>query len=294
MIHSLHFRNLSIIAPVLALACHRSEKLPSDVMAQVGEATITREDLKSFLAFPTKGTVSVQAAPLGLEQTVLRKLIVLELFVREAHRVGFEKRHQYPANKDVSVYGKKEWLANGLLQETTFPPLPDATEEERRSYYDAHHEEFTIPDRIRASAVIVGDEAAAARLRGDKRMLQDAGSKDFIALVNESCTDDAIRSHGGDLGWVLKSNNHGWQPRNLVEAAGRLKNIGDISPPIKADHGWAILKLTDHHAAELLAYEAIKDDVGNSVKMVKFAQQTEDFIAQLRSKVTVSVYEDRL
>jgi len=43
-----------------------------------------------------------------------------------------------------------------------------------------------------------------------------------------------------------------------------------------------------------LAYEAIKDDVGNSVKMVKFAQQTEDFIAQLRSKVTVSVYEDRL
>jgi hypothetical protein len=35
------------------------------------------------------------------------------------------------------------------------PPLPEATEEERRSYYDAHHEEFTIPDRIRASAVIV-------------------------------------------------------------------------------------------------------------------------------------------
>jgi hypothetical protein len=28
--------------------------------------------------------------------------------------------------------------------------------------------------------------------------------------------------------------------------------------------------------------------------MIKFGRQTEDFIAQLRSKVTVSVYEDRL
>jgi hypothetical protein len=278
----------------MALACHRSATPSSDVLAQVGEVTITKEDFKSFFGFQTKGTVSVRGAPPALKEMLLRKLVALELLVGEAQRVGFEKRHQYPADKDISIYGKKEWLANGLLQETTFPPLPEATEEERRSYYDAHHDEFTIPDRIRASAVIVGDEATAARLRGDKRMLQGAGSKDFIALVNESCTDDAIRSHGGDLGWVLKSNNHGWQPQDLVEAAGRLKNIGDISPPIKADHGWAILKLTDHHAAQLLAYEAIKDDVGNSVRMVKFGRQTEDFIAQLRSKVTVSVYEDRL
>jgi hypothetical protein len=57
--------------------------------------------------------------------------------------------------------------------------------------------------------VIAGDEATAARLRNDKRMLQDPGSKDFIALVNEFCADPLIRSHGGGLGWVLKKGNRG-------------------------------------------------------------------------------------
>jgi hypothetical protein len=293
LIHSLRLRRLGLIALALAVACHRKEKPPSDVLAQVGEVTITKEDFNSFFAFQTKGTVLVRGAPLELKQMVLRKLIVLELFVREGRRVGFEKRHQYSADRP-SGYEMKEWLANGLLQETIFPPVPESTEEERRSYYDAHHEEFTIPERIRASVIVVGDEASAARLRTDERVLQDARSEDFVALVNASCTDDAIRSHGGDLGWVLKSHNRGWQPQDLVEAAGRLKNIGDISQPIKTEHGWAIIKLTNQHAAELLAYEAVKDDVGNSVRIVKLNRQTEDFIEMLRSQVIVLVYEDRL
>ena len=142
--------------------------------------------------------------------------------------------------------------------------------------------------------VIVGDEATAARVRGDKRLLQDQGSKDFTALVDEFCTDPLIRSHGGDLGWVLKKNNRGWEPQELIAAAGRLKNIGDISAPVKLEHGWAIFRLIDHRAAESLVYDNVKDDVDSSVRGTKFGRQTEDFIAQIRSKATVSVHEDRL
>ncbi len=281
---------LSLLVLVPALACHGRVKPPSEVLAQVGEVTITRADFNGFLEYQTKG----KDASLELKQMVLRKLVVLELLVREAHRVGVETRHEAPAKAKASVYATKEWLANGLLQETPFPPIPASTEEERRAYFYGHPEEFNIPERIRASVVIVGDEATAAHLRDDKRLLQDSSSKDFIALVNEFCTDPLIRSHGGDLGWVLKRNNHGWEPQELIEAAGRLKSVGDISAPIKVEHGWAIFRLTDHRAAESLVYDNVKDDVGNSVKMARFGQQTEDFIAQLRSKATVSVHEDRL
>jgi parvulin-like peptidyl-prolyl isomerase len=269
-------------------------KAPSEVLAQVGEVTITRADFDAFLEYQTKGQVSVKDASLELKQMVLRKLVVLELLVREAHRVGLETRHEVPAKAKASVHATKEWLANGLLQETSFPPIPASTEQERRAYFDGHPEEFTVPERIRASVVIAGDEATAARLRNDERLLQDPGSKDFIALVNEFCTDPLIRSHGGDLGWVLKKNNRGWEPQELIEAAGRLKNIGDISQPIKVEHGWAIFRLTDHRAAESLVYDNLKDDIDSSVKGIKFGQQTTDFIAQLRSKTAVSAYEDRL
>jgi parvulin-like peptidyl-prolyl isomerase len=284
----------NLLVLVLALACHGRPKPPSEVLAQVGEVTITRADFDGFLEYQTKGQVSVKDASLELKQMVLRKLVVLELLVREAHRVKLETRHEAPAKANASVYAAKEWLANGLLQETPFPPVPESTEEERRAYFDGHPEEFTIPERIRASVVIVGDQATAARLRGDKRLLQDPGSEDFIGLVNEFCTDPLIRSHGGDLGWVLKKNNHGWEPQELIEAAGRLKNIGDISAPIKLEHGWAIFRLTDHRAAESLVYENVKDGIDSSARGVKFGQQTEDFIAHLRSKATVSVHEDRL
>jgi parvulin-like peptidyl-prolyl isomerase len=285
---------LNLLLLVLALSCHGRVKPPSEVLAQVGEITITRADFSGFLEYQTKGQVSVKDASLELKQMVLRKLIVLELLVREAHRVGLETRHEAPAQAKASVYASKEWLANGLLQETPFPPIPASTEQERRAYFDGHPEEFTIPERIRASVVIVGDQVTAAHLRDDKRLLQDPSSKDFIALVSEFCIDPLIRSHGGDLGWVLKKNNHGWEPQELIEAAGRLQNIGDISAPIELEHGWGIFRLIDHRAAERLLYDNVKGDVGNSVKMARFGRQTEDFIAQLRSKATVSAHEDRL
>jgi hypothetical protein len=161
---------LNLLVLVLPLACHGRAKPPSEVLAQVGEVTITRADFGGFLEYQTKGQVSVKDASLELKQMVLRKLVVLELLIREARRVGFETRHEVPAKAKASVYASKEWLANGLLQETPFPPIPASTEEERRAYFDGHPEEFTIPERIRASVVIVADQATAARLRDDKRL----------------------------------------------------------------------------------------------------------------------------
>lgn len=187
---------LCLLVLVVALAC-QGMKPPSQGLAQVGEVTITRADFDGFLEYQTKGQVSVKDASLELKRMVLRKLVVLELLVREARRVGFETR-----------------------------PL--------------------------------------------------------------------IRSHGGDLGWVLKKNNHGWEPEELIEAASRLQHIGDISAPIQLEHGWAIFRLIDQHAAESLAYDDVKDAVDASVRRVKFGRQTDDFIAQLRSRAAVAVYEDRL
>jgi len=64
--------------------------------------------------------------------------------------------------------------------------------------------------------------------------------EDFATLAMENSQDPGSGKNGGDLGWF----GRGRMVKPFEEAAFALKNIGDISAPVKSQFGWHIIKLT--------------------------------------------------
>ena len=110
---------------------------------------------------------------------------------------------------------------------------------------------------IKASHILVDDEKTAKEI---KQKL-DNGAK-FEDLAKEYSTDTASAEKGGDLGWF----GQGKMVTEFEDAAYAL-NKGQISNPVKTEHGYHIIKLTDKK--EKKSFDDMKKDLEYQVKVSK-------------------------
>jgi hypothetical protein len=177
--------------------------------------------------------------------------------------------------KDAEIQRQVEDLEHRLviqkvMQEHQSAPV---TDEEVKAYYDAHPEEFTT-DRVKASHILVKEEALAKEI---KEKL-DKDPSQFEALAKEHSIDRSNSSKGGDLGF-LRPRSHGEGVRGCRVRADR----GRASLPDR-EHA---LRLSPHqtHRAENGSPKPF-DEVKNQIRIRlindKRRAQTEEFLAKIK------------
>ena len=87
--------------------------------------------------------------------------------------------------------------------------------------------------QVRASHILVDDESTAADL---KTQVEKGTSFDVLARQHSNCPSKA---QGGDLGWF----GRGQMVKPFEEAAFAL-DVGQVSPPVKTQFGYHLIKLT--------------------------------------------------
>lgn len=119
---------------------------------------------------------------------------------------------------------------------------------EIKAYYDAHPEEFTVKqERFKLAQILIAlppnpspDQVKAARKKADDVRKQAVNGGDFAALASKYSDDDS-KSQGGELG----DFGRGEMLDPIQNAIDQMKP-GDISEPIRTDHGFHIVKLEEH------------------------------------------------
>ncbi len=122
------------------------------------------------------------------------------------------------------------------------------TDKDVKEYYDS------LEGKIRASHILVADEKTAKEI---KEKL-DKGEK-FEDLAKEYGTDGTA-PNGGDLGWFGK----GAMVKEFEDAAFKLKE-GEVSGPVKTEHGYHIIKLTE----TVKPYDQMKKGLTEELKKQK-------------------------
>lgn len=145
-------------------------------------------------------------------------------------------------NKDIEIY----LLTLKVMEEDI-----GITDEDVKTYFEEHKESFGTAEQVEASHILVEDEATA------KEVLEKLNAgEDFAKLAKEYSTDTGSAEDGGALGFF----GRGEMVAEFEEAAFAM-NVGDVSKePVKTEHGYHIIKVTDKTEAKEPDFETSKEE----------------------------------
>lgn len=245
------FLSLLLLVGIVTLAaCNNGGN--SETVAETKAGNITKDEL-------------YEAMKKSYGQNVLQQL-VYEKILSEKYEVTDEEldakfnevKEQLGANFEMALMqynmteeSFKDSLKLDLLVEKAATADMEVTDEEVQEYYDNYK------PQIKARHILVEDEDTAKEV---KAKLDDGG--DFAELAKEYSQDPGSAEEGGELGWF----GSGMMVQPFEEAAYALE-VNEISEPVKSDHGFHIIQVTEKEEKKPL--EDMRAEIEYEVKVSK-------------------------
>lgn len=117
-------------------------------------------------------------------------------------------------------------------------------------------------------------EVEAAKKRIDAVYDKLKAGEDFNTLVQQFSEDFGTRTRNGELNWISSTANN--VPEVFRETAFSLKNIGDVSVPVKSDFGWHIIKLLEKRP--LGSYDDLKETIKYKVQRDQRSEKNKEVV----------------
>ena len=155
------------------------------------------------------------------------------------------------ASNGVEMSAVEKNIENYLVTKKLLEPRIAITDDEMKEYFEENKDSYAQAEQVQASHILVEDEATAKEVR--KKL--DEG-KDFSELAAEYSTDASNSETGGELGYFAR----GEMVSEFEDAAFALE-VGTISDPVKTEHGYHIIKVTDKKQAKDAVFEDVKEDI---------------------------------
>ena len=270
------------------------------VVATVGKTEITLGEIDEQLA---EQPVYVRARYNTLEKKkeFLDNLVRFELLVQEAERKGYDK------DPDV-VFAMKQQMAKKLMEQDLekLVSMQDVSKQEVQSFYDTNKKLYFKPEAVRTTQIVFSNSGKAERIRNELAVAfeeQPRKKRQLFTKAVETYTEDPIgRAKRGDIGFftsdgrspeTLKPLEDG--PSQAVrEAAFVLEKINDLSPVVSDGEKFVVMLLTNRRPEVSKSLAEVKQQIRNKLFRDKRDQARQDYIADLRQKAEVKVFEDRL
>ena len=194
-----------------------------------------------------------------------RALVVRELLLQEARRLGIEQGEPLPAGEGDGDGPEtpEEAILRTLLSREVKVPTPD--EAACRRYYETHARQMRTPDLFEARHILIAadprDATALARAKAEATALIEVLAREpsrFAALAQER-SDCPSKAQGGMLGQLARADV-------VPEFATFLEALaeGQLSPvPVVTRYGVHVLRLERCIAGRQPPYEAVRERIAD-------------------------------
>lgn len=268
-----------------------TEAEAAQTLAKIGDREITVGEFAEEIANKGPFLRARYNSP-ERRRELLDQLVRFELLAQEADAQGFDDL------PDVQRTRKQLMIRRFLEEEYEERLQPsDITDEEVRTFYEAHPTEFHQPEQMRASHILFTSEAQAQRVLR-QILASPTDVRLFRSLAEQYNTDAATRDRFGDLGFFSRPEEAGptpTVPAEVAAAAFALTTIGSVSlDVIHSPQGWHILKLTGRRAALDRSLEEASRPIRHRLLRERREAGISELVTRLRSEADVEEHLELL
>ncbi|MGX9461336.1 SurA N-terminal domain-containing protein [Shewanella sp. A14] len=195
-----------------------------------------------------------------------------------------EAKSYYDANLSQYMSPEKVSLEYVELNVADMAKNSDASDEEVKAYYDENKTQYQTAEKRLAAHIFVAatDDDSADKAKIDAIEAKLTAGEDFAEVAKTDSDDTLSAQQGGKLDWF----EQGVMDPAFDEALFGLQK-GQISPIVKSEFGYHIIKLLDLQASQATAFENVK------AKIVAQLQENKalDVFYSLQTKLADTSYE---
>lgn len=248
------------------------------ILATVGDNKITDKDLQIKIDSLPAQYVSFYSSAEG-KRKLLDQLVQQKLFYLEAKSKNYEQDADV---QDALEKMKEEVLTNYYLKKEM--EKITVSDKEINDYYQQNKSNFLAEASVKASHILVKDEAQAKDLISK---IKNGGNFEQLAKEHSTCPSG---KNGGDLGYFSK----GQMVKPFEDAAFALKTGEMTENPVQTQFGWHIIKVTDKKEAKQQDLSEIKGEIRSSLVYEKQKQKLNELSENAKRKFAVSKNEGNL
>jgi peptidyl-prolyl cis-trans isomerase C len=203
-----------------------------------------------------------------LEQKVKDEIVLREIYIQEAERLGLQRSADYKTQMDLA--------RQSILIRTLFAEAEKrfgTTDAEARAEYD-RIKSANGDKEYRARHILVEKEEEAKALISQIK----AGGK-FEDLAKKSSKDPGSAENGGDLDWA----NPGNYVPEFSAAMTKLQKGQVTDAPVKSQFGFHVIKLEDVRAVQFPAFEEVKEQIVQRQNQTKVAKYRDDLKSKAKT-----------
>lgn len=252
----------------------------SNVVIEIGDVKLTDEDIKEEISSLPPQLLSYVSAKEGKKEFI-ESLVKRELLYQEAKAKGIENNEK--VKRDLEKI-KKRLYVDALLREliVTDVKVDDKTLQE---FYKKNEKKFMEPEKIHTKHILVKDKKLADEIAEKLKKSPES----FEKLAAEYSVDSSGKN-GGDIGVHEK----GTLIPEYEAAVDKLKKPGEISPVVKTQFGYHIIKLVNKEKPTVPKFEEVKEEVREEYLREQQKNLFDKIVEELKGKYKVKIYEDKL
>ncbi|MFC2091988.1 peptidylprolyl isomerase [Elusimicrobiota bacterium] len=264
-----------LIVSFFLSGCTRKE----DVVAYVGNRKITVSEFKRRVKELPEyylGFISTE----GGKRQYLSGIIKEEVLLRKGNELNIDKDPQVVQRlKDV----KREMLLASVIDRLQTESVK-VSDQDVKDYYDDNAAEYSNPEQIKISHILLPDEATA------KEVLEKLkGKYSFENMAREYSIDTVTAINGGDLGYFGRGEM--LQPE-FEKQVFALEKVGQISDTIKTPFGYHIAKLTGRRRGRKKTFEEAENEIRLKLEKEKFNEIIDTYRRDYGVRVKYDVLDD--
>lgn len=268
---------LKMIPAGMEVPQDRIDFLRNQTRMQVSEMLVDKMLIE--MALKEKNiTITPEQADAGMKKFAEENGITLEQMTEQITRSGMtleDVREQFLTREKIEALLTTE-IGEGKV-----------SEEEARTYYDENMQQFSQPEMVTASHILLKtqdkteEEKAEIRKQMEGILSRAQAGEDFAALAKEYSEDPGSKDRGGEYTFP-----RGQMVKPFEDAAFGQED-GRISPIVETQFGYHIIKTTAHKAAGTQSFEEVKEQLMEQLGDQKKATAWQAFQKQMRDSAKI-------